>query len=189
MPTRFGDVAVSWRMDKDDLTLDFTVPEGAVARVDGERFSAGRHTLTRKVRTEELLDESFDSHIVDGVETRDLGYTMSQIFYSEESDYSQIFDLDRIVDVRRIEFFPTECGFPDTLMIEGAGHDGLFRQLKRFDGLKSRAPTDSPLVADVASVGNGVRHLRLSAKQASVMTPERSWAVQFNNIRVTSHAR
>ena len=135
------------------------------------------------------MDESFDPHIVDGVETRDLGYTMSQIFYSEDSDYSQIFDLDRIVDVRRIEFFPAECGFPDTLMIEGAGQDGRFRQLKQFDGLKGRKATDSPLVADVDSVGKGVRHLRISAKQAPAMTPESSWAVQFNNIRVTSHVR
>lgn len=189
VPTRFGNIAVSWRVAKDDLTLDFTVPENTVAFVDDGRFTAGRHTLTRKVRTEELLDESFDPHIVDGVETRDLGYTMSQIFYSEDSDYSQIFDLDRIVDVRRIEFFPAECGFPDTLMIEGAGQDGRFRQLKRFDGLKGRKATDSPLVADVDSVGKGVRHLRISAKQAPAMTPESSWAVQFNNIRVTSHVR
>lgn len=142
-----------------------------------------------KVSKEELLDESFESHMADGVETRDLGYTMSQIFYSEESDYSQIFDLDRTVDVRRMEFFPAECGFPNTLIIKGAGGDGQFRLLKRFGGLKGRKTTDSPLVADVASVGDGVRHLRISTKQAPEMTLGRSWAVQFNNIRVISHVR
>ena len=187
VPTRFGDIEMAWKLSDGNLTLDFSVPEGTAARVQGKRFGAGRHTYSRKVGKEDLVDESFDECIADGYETRDLGYTMSQIFYSKESDYSQIFDLDRVVDVRRVEFFPAECGFPGLLVIEGAGEDGTFRQLKRLDGLKDRKAT--PLVADVVPVGSGVRYLRLSAKQAPVMTPGRSWAVQFNNIRIVSHVR
>lgn len=188
VPTRYGDIAVSWRRAGDELTLDFTVPAGTEATVGDRRYVAGSHTLTRRIASEELSDPSFVETVVDGVETRDLGYMMSQCFYGPDSDYEQIYDLDRPVDVRQVTFFATECGYPDVLVLEGSDGKSPFRTLRRFDGLKDR-PASAPLVVDVAEKGANVRCLRIATKKAPPLNPGKSWAVQFNNVRIVSHVR
>ena len=186
VPTKYGDVDVAWTRKDGTLEIAFTVPPGAEAEVGGKGYPAGRHVFTRPVTADELVDPSVVAGAASGPQRRDFGLVVSQPYDSPKTTYAQVFDLDKVVAVDSVTFFPPDRGFPDTLVVEGGTVPGEFRELKRFTGLKTSAGPRKPLVADLRTVVGPprVRYLRLSGTGLAVHWDGRTYAFRFDNVRV-----
>ena len=196
VPTPHGNVEVAWRRADGTLTIDFTVPEGTVADVAGgpgagpRRYGPGRHTFTRAVPPEELVDPTFAEGTAEGPQARDFGFVTSQPFDDASAHYAQTFDLDAVAAVDSVTFFPSGEGFPDSLTVEGGDKPGEFRELARRTGLKS-ADRKKPLTIDLRTVVGApdVRYLRLSGDGLAKFGDGKRWGFRFANIRVNFTAR
>ena len=196
VPTPHGNVEVAWRRVDGTLTIDFTVPERTEADVAGgpgaglRRYGPGRHTFTRAVPSEELVDPTFAEGAAEGPQARDFGFVTSQPFDDASAHYAQTFDLDVVAAVDSVTFFPSGEGFPDSLTIEGGDKAGEFRELARRTGLKS-ADRKKPLTIDLRTVVGApdVRYLRLSGDGLVPFSDGKRWGFRFANIRVNFTAR
>ena len=196
VPTPHGNVEVAWQRVDGTLTIDFTVPEGTAADVAGgpgagpRRYGPGRHSFTRAVPPEELVDPSFAEGTAEGPQTRDLGFVTSQPFDDASARYAQTFDLDAVAAVDSVTFFPSGEGFPDSLTIEGGDKPGEFRKLASRTGLKS-ADKKKPLTIDLRTVVGApdVRYLRLSGEGLAPCRDGQNWVFRFANIRVNFTVR